>query len=123
MAKEQSRVATLDDESTTDSTAAIPATESPANVVSGSQHDDQLCGKKVRIEIHETEAQDGKDDVFVQINGYAYSIKRGVEVVIPVEVLHVLENANMTVYGASNTAASAGRIVRRFPYSVHGSAE
>lgn len=52
--------------------------------------------KKVTVRINSTE-QD-KDDVFVAVNGYAFNIKRDVEVEIPMSVYHALENAKSSVF-------------------------
>ena len=117
MANEK-RVVTIDDDK--EQVAALPINQAPVTEIIGANHDDQLCGDKVKIEIHESEADGGKDDVFVQINGYAYKIKRGVEVVVPVEVLHVLENASMTIYENAQGGGHGERKVKRFAYSVLG---
>ena len=121
MAKD-SKIVTLDDDTTNGDvgTPAVPAAETEAIEVVGTNFDDQLCGDKVKIEINEGEGDGGEDDVFVQINGYAYKIKRGVEVIVPVEVLHVLENANMTVYENAQGGGHDSRKVKRFSYSVLG---
>lgn len=117
MAKD-STITTIDDGA--EQSAAVPAAEKEVVEVVGANYDDQLCGDKVKIEIYEGEGDGGKDDVFVQINGYAYKIKRGVEVVIPVEVLNVLDNANMTVYENKAGGGQDERKVKRFAYSVLG---
>lgn len=117
MAKEN-RVVTIDDEQ--DKSAAQPVNAPEAKEVVGANHDDQLCGDKVKIEIHEGSDDNDKHDVFVQINGYAYSIKRGVEVVVPVEVLHVLENATMTKYATEQGGGQSERKTKRFAYSILG---
>jgi len=122
MAKD-SKIVTLDDGENSETQAsapAVPAIESDVTEVVGTNFDDQLCGDKAKIEINEGEGDGGKDDVFVQINGYAYKIKRGVEVLVPVEVLHVLENANMTVYENAQGGGHDARKVKRFSYSVLG---
>lgn len=113
-----STIVTIDDDA--EQSAAVPTSTAEVHEVVGANFDDQLCGDKAKIEIYESEGDGGKDDVFVQINGYAYKIKRGVEVLVPVEVLSVLENATMTIY---NNAAGGGhdeRKVKRFAYTVLG---
>lgn len=52
--------------------------------------------KKVTVRISSTE-QD-KDDVFVAVNGYPYTIKRDVDVEIPFSVYQTLIDAKSTVY-------------------------
>lgn len=57
----------------------------------------ELAGeKKVTVIINST-AED-KDDVFVAVNGYPYTIQRDQEVPIPFSVYQVLMDAKTTVY-------------------------
>lgn len=49
--------------------------------------------KRVRIFIEEKRSSSEIDPVFVGCNGRGYYIKRGVEVDVPVEVAHILDNA------------------------------
>jgi NifU-like protein involved in Fe-S cluster formation len=118
MAGKDTKIVTIDEEQEQDT--AIPAASAPVAEVVGSNHDDELCGDKVKIEIHEAEGDGGKEDVTVQINGYAYKIHRGEEVIVPVEVLHVLENATMTLYENKAGGGHAERRVKRYAYSVLG---
>lgn len=119
MATNKSNITTIDDEAADETTIeAIPTDKAAPVEVKGTNHDDQLCGDKVRIEISEGQDDQGKEDVLVQINGYAYQIKRGVEVIVPTEVLHILENASMTIYDAAKGGGNNERKVKRFTYSV-----
>ena len=115
MAKE-SRVVTIGDEQ--EQGAALPVNESTAKVIAGANFDDQLCGDKVKLEISEGEGDGGKEAVFLQLNGYAYQIPRGVEVIVPVEVLGILNNSKMTVYSTAQGGGQSEREVKRFNFSV-----
>lgn len=77
--------------------------------------------KKMRILIPSTETQ--REDVFVQVNGVSFQIKRDVEVDIPTPVLEALNNAVQTVYTQTKRPDGEGydmvpRDVMRFPYRV-----
>jgi len=54
--------------------------------------------KTAVINIHKTQGKLGRHDVFVSVNNRDYLIKRGVDVEVPLEVVHVLENAVEDVY-------------------------
>lgn len=76
---------------------------------------------KVTIFIPESEKDKG--DVTVQINGYCYQIKRGVDVDVPRSVVKVLEDAAMTQYEQRRREDGEGneliaREVPRFPFTV-----
>ena len=76
---------------------------------------------KVKINIPATESE--KDDVVVQINGYAFQIKRGVDVEVPEAVVQVLENAKILSYSqVSRTDGEGKELVgietQRIPFSV-----
>lgn len=84
---------------------------------SGYQHPSKE--KRVKLTIHEQEGSAGKQDVPVSVNGYAYQIKRGIEVEVPESVIHVLENAVMTVFEPGEKAGTfVERNVRRFSFQV-----
>lgn len=52
--------------------------------------------KKVTIIIEEQEGDENTGDVFVEINGYAYQIRRGFEVDVPEGVVSILKNSIIT---------------------------
>jgi len=54
--------------------------------------------KMVMIQINNQPGPGGKEHVPVGVNGKVYLIKRGEPVKVPVEVVHVLENAKTTAY-------------------------
>jgi len=54
--------------------------------------------KDYLIVIDEQVGVDGTDTVFVSVNGHAYQIARGYEVVVPGTVVKVLEDAVYTKY-------------------------
>lgn len=75
--------------------------------------------KRVKLTIHEQEGTVGKQDVSVSVNGYAYQVKRGVEVEVPESVVNVLEDAVMTVFEPGEKAGTfVERNVRRFSFQV-----
>jgi hypothetical protein len=75
--------------------------------------------KTVKINIHKTQGKLGRSDVFVSVNNRDYLIKRGVDVDVPVEVVHVLENAVEDVFEYDEQKKD---IVRReahaYPFTV-----
>jgi hypothetical protein len=80
-----------------------------------------VAAKRVKIIIHEQDGDDGSFDVKVGVNGRAYQIKRGVEVDVPPEVVHVLDNAIVTrIVKDPDTNREITKDVRRFNYSVIG---
>lgn len=54
--------------------------------------------KMVTIQINNQPGPGGKEHVPVGVNGKVYLIKRGEPVKVPIEVVHVLENAKTTAY-------------------------
>ena len=75
--------------------------------------------KAAVINIHKTQGKLGRHDVFVSVNNRDYLIKRGVDVDVPVEVVHVLENAVEDVFEYDEQKKD---IVRReahaYPFTV-----
>lgn len=120
MAKEQTHVATIDDEpknkavSTKQDIAPIVA----AAVVSGKNHDDELSGERVTVTFYEQESDLGKRPVEIGLNGIAYQIPRNVPVSIPVEVLEIVRNAVEETFEA-NGSNVIRRNRPRFSYQVH----
>lgn len=51
---------------------------------------------KVKILIEQQEGVETQERVFVSVNGYAYSIKRGIPVEVPESVVRVLETSIQT---------------------------
>lgn len=78
---------------------------------------DALSGKKVRLTIHKDGSPQAVKDVFVGINGVGYLIKRGEEVVVPVEVVNILENAIETRYEQDGDQLIA-RDVLSYPFNA-----
>ena len=112
MAKNQSQVSTLDDDAPE---APVPV----ATPISGANHDAAMSGKKRTLTIHPGEGENGSDNVFLQINGYAYSIKRGEPVLVPEEVVEVLNNARQTLMSFGPGGAVVERSVPRYAFSVN----
>src|SRR6266550_1033338 len=98
MAKNDSKVTTLDDEPTAPAganTGVDSAAQAAADGVKilGKNHDTDLSGERKTITIHQTDTDGGQDAVAIGLNGYAYQIPRGIPVSIPVEVLEILKNS------------------------------
>lgn len=101
--------------------AGKPAAQ--ANAVRGAikvnGHDVALSGRKARVTIHPSDADGGNDAVFLGLNGYAYQIPRGEPVVIPVELLGVLENAITEKVVQNDKMDTSLTRAPRFAYAVH----
>lgn len=74
--------------------------------------------KKYRLTIFEQDGVGGRDPVKVQVNGYMWLIKRGVEVTVPERVVTVLRNAVTTVFEKDDDGKDTSRDVRRFNFQV-----
>lgn len=120
-----SQIADIDDlpqAGATESGAAAPAkAAAKGKTVKGANHDVELSGAKKTITIHTSDAEGGHDAVFLSINGFGYQIPRGTPVEVPVEVVHVLENAKVTSYSPDpkNPGEFIERITNRFAFSTH----
>lgn len=86
--------------------------------VSATNHDDQLSGKKVRVEFFDQKEDGGSDAIFASLNGYAYQIPRGVVVDIPVELLQVFHDAKSAIVETVPGGGSRTRTVNRFNFSI-----
>jgi hypothetical protein len=115
MAKSNSQVTTLDDAPDTSTDVAASAA-SPQEI--GTNHDDALSGDRQVLTIHMSDLEGGHEAVNVAINGYAYSIPRGKPVSVPVEVVHILENAITTSYAAKDGGGTTERSNPRYAYSL-----
>lgn len=113
------QVTTLDDEKTTtaaaDKATGTKAKAAEAKAAKGSvaASDAGLTGNRKTIVIHQGEGAAGRDDVQVGVNGVMFNIKRGKPVDVPVEVVHVLENAVTKIYEGGEEISTP-----RFAFSV-----
>lgn len=73
---------------------------------------------KFRIVIHEGEGVEGRLPVKLSVNGYAWEIKRGKEVVVPKRVVDALKNAVKTEITMTESGEYIERNVPRFAFSV-----
>lgn len=74
--------------------------------------------KTVTINIHPVAGKSGRSDVFVAVNDRTFLIKRGVNVEVPVEVAHVLENAVEDVWERDEEANDlVKRSALAYPFS------
>lgn len=107
----ETSITTIDD--------APKAVEQPAAKVLRGAADPDLSGERVELTIHQDSGENGREPVFVGLNGTGYQIPRGIAVNVPVEVLEVLDNATMTVYeSTAGVTVPKGRAVKRFAYNV-----
>ena len=82
--------------------------------------DVNLSGKKKTITIHVSELEGGRDAVSIGINGYTWQVPRGIPVEVPVELVHVLENAKTSTYTSTGKPGEYNEQVNyRFAFSVH----
>ncbi|WP_031484421.1 hypothetical protein [Maridesulfovibrio frigidus] len=81
----------------------------------GSEMERQKAEEKVKIVIAEGEGSEGRDDVFVGVQGISYQIKRGVEVKVPKSVYKVLTDSASTVYEESGDGEDIEYTARPVP--------
>lgn len=75
--------------------------------------------KMVTIRIPNQESIGGKEPVPVGVNGKVYLIKRDTDVPVPVEVVHVLKNANRVVFDKGpNGEPINPTFVPTYPFSI-----
>lgn len=80
-------------------------------------HGDNMSGERVQVTIQQGEGEIGRQAVFLGINGHGFNIPRGKPVSLPVEAVHILDNATQTVYETVG-GKSVEREVPRFAYTV-----
>lgn len=114
-----SKVTTLDDGA--ENTGTAPATTQAAKTTAAKGGNKNSAAKEAGISdtrksitIHQGEGAAGRDDVDVFVNGYAFRIKRGKPVDVPIEVVEVLKNAVTTQYEGGEAIE-----VPRFAFTVH----
>jgi hypothetical protein len=96
-----------------------PKAEAPApvSVLRASDLGADLSGKRVELTINQDSGENGREPVFVGLNGVGFQIPRGVPVNVPVELLEILDNAVQTVYESNGNTAQA-REVKRYSYNT-----
>lgn len=86
------------------------------------ENDKKLSGKKATIQIHKDSNKYAIDPVPVSVNGIQFTIRRGVNVEVPVEVIEVLEHARETQYesvmNSDMSTTMVPRDVLSYPFSV-----
>jgi hypothetical protein len=119
MAKPNSTVTTLDDDSNDGAVVQAAAKAQADTEVVGKNADPALSGKKARIKIHQT-SQDSVEQpfVFLGLNGFAYQVPRGKECVVPAELVEVLENALQKVYPTNGGIITGENEVPRHAFSA-----
>ena len=85
---------------------------------------DKLSGKKVKIRINKTGSKFDVDPVPVSLNGTQYTIRRGEEVIVPIEIVEVLNNATEVHYEQihhnDGSATLAPREAPAYPFQILG---
>lgn len=76
-----------------------------------------LSGERVELVVNQGEGENGREPVYVGLNGTGYQIPRGIPVNVPVEVLQILDNAVQTVYESTGSTTTP-REVKRFSYNT-----
>jgi len=75
--------------------------------------------KKVKLLIEEQEGDEHSPRVFIQVNGFPYSIKRGFTVEVPESVIEVLKNAVITkMFQNVDSGEITYKDVPRFNYRI-----
>lgn len=117
-ASANTKISTLDDQE--DSGLSTGTDVQNTAAVTGSMHDDAMCGQRTDITIFEQEGEAGSEAVSLGINGVGYLIPRGMRVSVPIEVVHVLDNAVQKIYEPLANGDVRQRELKRFNYTVHG---
>lgn len=86
--------------------------------VNGANADGQLSGRRRKLTIHRSDADDGDRAVFVGINGYGYHIPRGKTVEVPDEVIEALNNAVVTRYSSGKDGKVVAMDAPRYAFTV-----
>lgn len=96
--------------------------EVPAELSGEQKPQEQEAEQKpthVTIMIPSSSDFDGKDDVFVSVNGKDYLLQRDVEVTVPIAVANVLRDAKKTVHDTDQHGRIvSSREVARFPFQT-----
>lgn len=77
---------------------------------------------RVRVIFHNQEGPGGSDDIFASVNGRAYLIKREHEIMLPREVMRVIENARQSVFERGEDNRLREKLVKRYSYTLIGEA-
>lgn len=73
--------------------------------------------KRRHVTVHASSDETGQNAVEVGVNGVVYQIPRGVPCAVPDEVIHVLENAKISVYKTVD-GVTQEHLIPRFAFSV-----
>lgn len=114
------QISSIDDEAPVAQTAAAKSAGAK-RVPKVDGHDIALSGKKKTITIHTSDSEGGHDAVPIGLNGYMYQVPRGMPVEVPVELVHILENARTSTYHPAGQGSTEliERVSNRFAFSVH----
>lgn len=98
--------------------AAAAAAPDDTPVLTGSNRDAELSGDTVRLTIHPSSEEGGRDAVTITHNGYTYNIPRGKAWVVPAEVAQVMVDAVQTSYRRNEAGVVEQVDTPRFAYSI-----
>lgn len=76
--------------------------------------------EKVTIRIPSTEGVDGKNPVFVGVNGVSFLIQRDMDTKVPISIVHALNDAQQTRYTQEKDGTMTPRKVHTYPFSRVG---
>jgi|GEM_PF-2238750 len=105
-------VTTIDD-------APEVASEKKVDAIAVPDIGNNMSGDRLDVTLHQGEGEAGSQAVFIGLNGQGFNMPRGIRVSVPAEVVHILENAEQTVYDTTK-GKTVERQIKRFSYTVHG---
>lgn len=118
MSNTDSQVTTLDDApSAASASVKNPKTAAKTVTAKAADGDSVAVGPMFSVTVHATGDDTGNDIVEVQPNGRLYRLPRGVPCIVPLAVLHILENAIVTKY-LQVGADVVERSIPRFPFTA-----
>jgi hypothetical protein len=110
--RQDSSVTTLDDEPD-----ELDTDKPRAETLRVADHGNHMSGDKMELTLHAGEGDIGRQAVFLSINGHGFNIPRSIPVIVPEEVIEILDNATMTVYERVGDKM-VPRDVKRFAYNA-----
>lgn len=109
--------ATKDTNSTSIDDEVLEPVLKKAVEVAITDHGDNFAGRKAELNIQSGHDEIGRQAVFLSINGVGFHIPRDTTVVVPAEVIEVLDNAVQKIYEkVGNNLVE--RSVKRYAYNV-----
>ena len=94
------------------------ALSNPGEGDKSAEEKDLAKQERVKIRIHSSEDDMGKDDVFVGVNAVGFLIKRDTDVEVPIGVYNVLNDAKRKLYKQNPDGSLEMREVHAYPFSI-----